>query len=179
MKKIVFILACVFVLAPMLRAETNTKLKDVKLEDANGDFVSILNYGQKVFLFFYVDPDVHEITNPISQALELKKYPKEDFEAVGVVNCKDTWVPNAAIQLMVRQKHNKYPESLIFLDENHLLPMAWRFSGVDDKAVLLVVDWNSQLKYMKIIKSESEAIELVPGLLKVIDDELKIKKDVQ
>lgn len=170
--KIIFVgllvLISVYSIAQFGKTVTNVKLVDVN------DVVKNIPYiGNKVFTVFYVDPDVQDIVDPLSDALNARKFPKNKFGAIGMANCKDTWIPNSAIIYKAHQKQEQYPESLILLDKSYILQKAWGLGSCDNVAVIIVVGKDSKIKYIKTIKSQEEAKVLISTLLKIIDSELK------
>jgi hypothetical protein len=154
-------------------AQVDKQVSNVQLVDVNNMGKSIPYLGNKVFTLFYVDPDVQDVTDLLSDALNAKKYPKEKYGAIGVVNCKDTWFPNSAILAKAKQKQNKFPESLILLDKNYILSNSWGLGKCDNIAMIIVVGKDSKVKYIKAIKSKDEGYNITPAVLKVIDSEIK------
>jgi hypothetical protein len=155
-----------------VNAQVGTQVSNVKLMDVNDAVKGIPYLGTKVFTLFYIDPDLQDVTDPLSDALYAEKFPKEKYGAIGVVNCKDTWIPNSAILLKARQKQEKFPESLILLDRKYFLSNAWGFGDCDDIAMIIVVGKDSKIKYSKAVKSQDECRDIIPVVTKIIKVEL-------
>lgn len=175
MYRIIFLSFFILIFSILCKGQEGKVVSNVNLIDANNKPTNIPYLWQKTFVLFYVDPDVQEITDPISDALNAKKYPVEKFGAVGVVNCKDSWFPNGAILSRARQKQKKFPESLILIDKNQELRQTWGFSNYNDVAVIVVVGKDSAVKLTKTIKSKDEAQTILPEVLKAVETEI-IKK---
>jgi predicted transcriptional regulator len=173
MKTIISITFFLSALSLTIHAQVGKQVSNVQLGDVNNAAKNIPYLGNKVFTLFYVDPDVQDVTDPLSDALNAKKYPKEKYGAIGVVNCKDTWFPNSAILAKAKQKQNKFPESLILLDKNYTLTNSWGLGKCDNIAMIVVVGKDSKIKYIKAIKSKEEGHSIISDVLKVIDSEIK------
>jgi uncharacterized protein len=157
-----------------INAQNRKTIQQIKLVDLNGIPRNIPYLGEKVLILFYVDPDVKEITDPISDALDEKKYPINKFGAVGVVNCKDSWVPNKLITTGTQLKQEKYPESSILLDKNYILSTTWSLGMCDNVAKIVIVGKDSEIKFVKAIKSQDECKDIIPLVIKIIEDEIEI-----
>jgi predicted transcriptional regulator len=135
--------------------------------------VALPYLGEKTFVLFYIDPDVQDVIDPLSEALDAKKYPTEKFGAIGVINCKDTWIPNAAILAKARQNQEKFPKSLVLLDKDHTLPKAWKLGECNGSAKILVVGKDEKIKYIQTITSKDECRAITNQVLNIIETELK------
>lgn len=166
-----------FILAfsTLCNGQEGKTVSNVNLIDVNDKPTIIPYIGQKTFVIFYVDPDVQEITDPISDALNEKKYSVEKFAAIGVVYCKDSWFPNSAILSKARQKQKRFPESLILIDKNLKLSQAWGFNNCNDLAVIVVIGKDSIIKLIKTIKTEDEARTILSEIIKTVEFEMAKK----
>lgn len=156
-----------------LIAQPGKTVQSVELTDANGQLVNLPYLGKKTFVLFYIDPDVEKISQPLSDAINRKKYPLDKFGAIGVVNCEDTWIPNAAIMSRVRQKQQEFPASLILLDESHELKTDWKPGECNDLMLVFVIGKDAKIKYQKSVKSLDESTAIISAVLKSIDSEMK------
>jgi predicted transcriptional regulator len=173
MKTIVSITFFLSVFLFATQAQVGKSVTNVKLVDVNDVAKNIPYLGNKVFTLFYVDPDVQDVADPLSDALDAKKFPKDKFGAIGLVNCKDTWFPNSAILTKARQKQEKFPESLILLDKNYILRNSWGLGDCNDIAMVIVIGKDTKIKYAKAVKSQDESKDILPTVLKIIEEELK------
>jgi len=156
-----------------VQAQVGKSVPNVKLTDVNNVVKNIPYLGNKVFILFYVDPDVKDVVDPLSDAIDAKNYPKDKFGAVGAANCKDTWFPNGTILFKARQKQDKFPKSLILIDKNYILRNTWGFGDCNDIAMVIVVGKDSKIKYAKAVKSQDECKGIITAVLKIIEEELK------
>jgi len=147
-------------------------VSSVKLVDSRNSPMSIPNFGEKLIVIFYNDPDVKDVNDPLSDALKAKNFSKEKYAGIGIANCKDTWAPNSAIRMMVRKKEKQFPGTLILLDEDLLLAKAWGLGDCDGISVALVIGKDSKIKFVKKIKTKEDSKLLIPTVVKLIQDEL-------
>lgn len=163
----VLLIAGLFVLA-----QSGNKIKPVKLKNTS-DNVTLLPYvGQKTFVLFYIDPDVQKISEPLTEAINNKQFPTNKFGAIGVVNCKDTWLPNSAIRKSVAKKQRQYPGSLLFLDEQHTLKNEWKTGNCNDAMLVYVIGKDGLIKYATGVKSETETSEIIADVIQAIEKNL-------
>jgi len=172
MRKVPFIVLLVIISVYSI-AQVGKTVPNVEFIDVNGVAKNLPYLGNKVFALFYVDPDVQDVVDPLSDAINARKFPKDKFGAIGMANCKDTWIPNTAIIYKARQKQAKYPESYILLDKSYILQKAWGLGSCNDVAIIIVVGKDSKIKFIKAIKSQEEAKSLISNVLRLIDSELK------
>jgi uncharacterized protein len=173
MNKIIILSVLLLFFSSSSNAQYGKIIQKIKLVDVNDIPEDIPYLGEKVLTLFYVDPDVEEITDPIADALVEKKYTVERFGAIGVVNCKDSWVPNTVITSIAELKQKKFPEASVLLDKNYLLPDAWSLGNCDNVAIILVVGKDLKIKFVKAVKSQEECRNIILSVIKIIEDELK------
>jgi predicted transcriptional regulator len=156
-----------------LTANVGKQVPNVSLTDVNDNSQTIPFLGDKVLMVFYVDPDVEQLVNPLVEVIDEKKYQTTQFGAVGVVNCKDTWIPNQAILLKTGQKQLRYPKSVMLLDKNHIMAKAWNIDKSDNVAVVLIIGKDARVKYAATIETLQECKEAIPKVCKFVDEEIK------
>jgi predicted transcriptional regulator len=144
----------------------------IQLIDPNDEPKLIPGIGEKVVVILYTDPDVKDVNDPLSIAVRAKKYPNEKYAAVGIANCKDTWIPNAGIRMKARQKEKEFPGSVVLLDESHLLSKSWNMGDCDEKGVVIVVGRDKRVKFYKPVSSQSESSAIINEVIKVIEKEI-------
>ncbi|WP_276135284.1 YtfJ family protein [Polluticoccus soli] len=144
---------------------------NIDLLDARGNKQN-LPLGHKVTAVFYTDPDAKDVINPLSEAMEKRKLPKDKFIGVGVINCKDTWVPNSAMKISVRQKEKQSPGSVILFDENKALAKEWSLGDCNNACVLVIVGMDSRVKYAKAIRSQEECRAAMGAIMKLLEEEI-------
>jgi uncharacterized protein len=173
MKEIIALSAILLFFSFSINAQNRKNIQNVKLVDLNNVSKNIPYLGEKVLTLFYVDPDVQEITDPLADALDKKKYPIEKFGAIGVVNCMDSWVPNTIITTVMQLKQKQFPEASILFDRSYLLRNEWTFGKCDNLAMILVVGKDSKIKFIRAVKSQDECRDIISSIIKIIEDELK------
>ncbi|MGE5410448.1 MAG: YtfJ family protein [Clostridiales bacterium] len=172
MNKLVIFLVIQF-LSLILYSQTGSIITTVKLSDVRNSETSIPFLGEKVVVIFYVDPDVQDLTNPLSEALEAEKFPLDKFAIIGIANCKDTWLPNAAIRIKARHKQERYPRSLILLDYERTLSQQWNLGECNNKLLSIIIGKDLKIKYLRRLSSIDESMQSIPDFLEVIKKELK------
>lgn len=129
--------------------------------------------GEKTCVLFYIDPDVQELSDPLTEAVNNKKYPKNKFGAIGVVNCKDTWIPNSTIRSRVASKQTQYPESVLFLDEDYILKSAWKTGDANNVMIVYVIGKDASILFSTTVKTEQETKSIIPKVIQAIESNLE------
>lgn len=148
-------------------------VSSVQLLDVYDNPKAIPYIGERVISIMYTDPDVKDVNDPLSNAMDAKKYPKGKLSAMGIANCKDTWIPDAGIRMKAKQKQNQFPESVILLDTNKTLSVAWGLGNCDGSGVVIIIGKDKKIKYIKYVRSQSESSAIANEVLAVIDAEIK------
>ncbi|MGE5500149.1 MAG: hypothetical protein ACM3Q2_18910 [Syntrophothermus sp.] len=148
--------------------QTENIVSAVRLANLNNEDTDIPSLGEKVTVIFYVDPDVQRLTRPVSDALEEIKFSLERNAFIGIVNCKETWLPNPLIRMKARKEQELHPKSVILMDNDRLLARAWKLGDCNNKFVLLIIGTDLRVLYNKVIGSEDESKAAVPGFIQVL-----------
>ena len=125
-----------FIFSTHLKAlELNKKLPVAELSGENGGRLDESPWKSdevvgKVTAIFYVDPDLKDLNAKFSEALQAKKYSKEKFQSIAIINMKATWAPNFAIRSSLRKKQKQFPHTLYLRDRKRHLISAW---GIPDE----------------------------------------------
>ena len=101
----------------------------------------------KVFVLFYVDPDERNTNEDFSQALKDKKFDKEKYGSVAIVNMAATWMPDFAIESKLKTKQNKYPNAIYVKDKKKILVQKWDLA--DDASNIVVFGKDGKVLYFK------------------------------
>jgi predicted transcriptional regulator len=168
---LVFIFSIFFISVNLAALSPEQEVISLQLLDGNDNPKSIPFIGTKVITLIYTDPDVKDVNDPLSNAIKAKKYPKEKYLGMGVANCKDTWIPNAAIRKAVRDKEAQFPGSVILLDDKHALSKTWDLGDCNGAGVVIIIGMDKKVKYVKKILSKKESTEAVPEVLRILDIE--------
>jgi uncharacterized protein len=147
--------------------------KNVVLSGDNGGLVkdgsewSSSSLKDKVLVMFYVDPDEKDLNEPFADALKAKKFDREKFGSVAVINMAASWKPNFAIQMALEAKQKKFPHTLYVKDMNSIVVKEWEVA--DDNSDILIFSKTGELLFNKDGKLNDQEIE---EALKIIEANL-------
>ena len=124
--------------------------KEVTLSGKNGGSVDGTAWHSnmlkdKVYVFFYVDPDKKDDNEAFIDALHEKNYNKEKYGSVAIINLKATWLPNFAIEQKLKSKQKEFPHTLYAKDKTKYLVQEWELA--DDASNILIFDKSGKLIY--------------------------------
>jgi len=124
--------------------------KEVMISGDNGGKVdgsawSSSMLKDKVFVLFYVDPDKKEDSEKFVDALHAKNYDKEKYGSIAIINLKATWLPNFAIEKMLKKKQEAFPDTIYVKDKTKLLVSEW--SLADDSINVILFNKKGELLY--------------------------------
>ncbi|MDJ0761425.1 MAG: YtfJ family protein [Myxococcota bacterium] len=137
----------------------------------------IPQFGKKALYIIYVDPDVKNkpenvITDALKKATDDGILDRKKFLGMGIVNTKDTWIPNfvirAAIKSSIEEREKKgipFKYSPIYVDQEHALKSKWQLGNCDDVDVVMVVGKDKKLKYLKRISTRAEAAAMAQKVI--------------
>lgn len=149
-------------------ANVGDQLKNATVRDASDKPATVPDFGKKVLAIFYTDADASDQNDPFADVLKAANLDEKVYKGIGVANMKDTWLPNSVIRAIVRKKIEKY-DATILTDPDHLLANAWGLGTCDDFSVVLIIDKNGKLQYIKkgaMTEAEKKAgLELVKKLM--------------
>jgi len=148
-------------------------VSSVEIIDPNNEPAKIPFIGDKVVMILYTDPDEKDVNDPLSNAVVAKGYPVNRYMGIGIANCKDTWIPDAAIRVKARQKQEQFPGSVILLDEERELKKAWGLDDCNNKGVVIIIGKDGLVKYIHHVGSQEESKKITPRVLEVIDKALQ------
>jgi uncharacterized protein len=147
--------------------------KNVVLSGDNGGLVkdgsewNSAKLKDKVLVMFYVDPDEKDLNEPFADALKAKKFDREKFGSVAVINMAASWKPNFAIQMALEAKQKKFPHTLYVKDMKSLIVKEWGVA--DDNSDILIFSKTGELLFNKDGKLNEEEIA---EALKIIEENL-------
>lgn len=111
----------------------------------------------KVFVLFYVDPDVSDLNNAASEALKAEKFPSSSYQSVAVINMGATWLPNFAINSKLKGKQKDYPDTIYVRDLEKTLVKEWKLA--DDNNDVMVFDKAGKVVFVHEGKLDAAAIK--------------------
>lgn len=129
-------------------ANVGEQLKNPVVRDANDKPATLPGFGSKVLAIFYTDPDVSDQNDPFADKLKAANLDEKVYKGIGIANMKDTWLPNSVIRSIVRRKIEKY-DATILTDPERLLTASWNLGDCNEKSVVLIIDKQGRLQYIK------------------------------
>jgi len=114
----------------------------------------------KVHILMYVDPDKVKVNAHVEEALAAENFDRNKVASVAVINMAATWKPNFAIDMLLKKKQEKYPNTLYVRDLQRVLVGAWGL--VDDGYHVLVIGPNGEALFSGAnALSEGQVTELI------------------
>ena len=92
---------------------------------------------EKLHILMYVDPDEVGVNAHVEDALAQQNLDKEKIRSIAVINMAATWKPNFAIDIILKGKQEKFPNTLYIRDLQGELVKKWGL--VDDSYHVLLV----------------------------------------
>ena len=117
----------------------------------------------KVYVLFYVDPDKKEINDAVTQALKAKKFDRNNYASMAIINMAATWLPNFAISSALEKKQKEFPDTIYAKDLNKVLVKEWKLA--DDSSDVLLFDKSGKLIYIYEGKLNNEEISKLINLI--------------
>jgi predicted transcriptional regulator len=154
-------------------AQAGRPVSQVSVTDINGSPAAIPYLGIKTLVVFYIDPDVRDISDTLSKAIKARDFPPDNFAAIGMVNCRDSWIPRSLIKTFSNLKHRSLPRSMLLFDDNHALKSAWALGDCNDRVAVFVIGKDMKIKYSRTISSKNESGSIIDTVISVIAKEIK------
>lgn len=114
------------------------KVSRVTIRNASDEPVALPGFGEKHLLIFYVDPDVQGQNREFTDYLEAHQLNNPALESYGIINLKETILPDWLIRSAARAKERKTGAS-IYTDPDRLLSRGWGLGDCNGKFVILFV----------------------------------------
>ena len=92
---------------------------------------------EKLHILMYVDPDEVGVNAHVEDALAQQNLDHEKIRSIAVINMAATWKPNFAIDIILKGKQEKFPNTLYIRDLQGELVKKWGL--VDDSYHVLLV----------------------------------------
>ncbi|MBQ2728124.1 MAG: hypothetical protein IJF77_02760, partial [Alistipes sp.] len=103
----------------------------------------------KHILIFYVDPDRHKQNEAFTYELEENGRAKSPMiEAFGVLNLKDTMLPNGIVRSLAKKRTEKNG-ALVLADEKRTLSTTWKLGDCNNKFVLIFISKDGELLFVR------------------------------
>ena len=125
------------------------KIENIEIEDARGNPAKFPYWGEKNLLIFYVDPDRHSQNHEFTVDMEENKYAAGDnIYGLGVLNLRDTWLPNSIVRTLARKLTEKNG-ALILSDIDRSLAQKWGLGDCNNKFVLMIISKEGELVFCR------------------------------
>ena len=137
----------------------------VVLDEEKGGLVgggpwSSASLNARVHILMYVDPDKVKVNAHVEDALAAEGFDRDKVASVAVINMAATWKPNFAIDMLLKKKQEKYPNTLYVRDLQRVLVDAWGL--VDDGYHVLVVGRSGEVLFSGAnALSETQVAQLI------------------
>jgi predicted transcriptional regulator len=168
MKKIILMTACLGL--TILNAVTiGQTVPDIIIDRKDGGTLSekaweTKSMRGKVIAFFYVDPDVKDLNDALGLRLKSEKLDKHKFQTVAVINLAATWMPNALIEIALKEKQKQFPNVIYVKDKSKMFVKKWNLE--DDNSDVLIFDKNGKCIYKHFGKLTDKENDKVIALIK-------------
>ena len=147
------------------------KLENPEVRDAKDAPARLPEWGNKVLLIMYTDPDEADQNDEFADAVKAANLPKDVFQSMGVANMKDAPAkPNWIIRSIVRGKVKKYKVTIL-TDPDRSLIAQWDLGDCNNKSVALIIGKDKKLKYIKKGQLSADEIKSTLELLKKVISE--------
>ncbi len=130
----------------------------------NGKPFSTEMIKDKVYLFFYVDPDVRKKNDDFANKIKAQNFPKDKFGSIVVINMAATWLPNFALNRVVKKKQKEFPDAIYVKDFHKTFVKKWNLK--DDEYNVLLFDKDGKLIFYKAGKLDDKDTQEVIKLIK-------------
>jgi len=113
-----------------------------KLKDPAGVEYSLDSpqYKGKVVVVFYADPGSKDLNNELQNALkaarEAGKIDKKNYEGLGVVNVKDSILPNFLLRSIIKSKQEE-TKAVILIDPDYAVLNLWGLTKKTSNIIML------------------------------------------
>jgi len=117
----------------------------------------------KVIIAFYVDPDKKELNSELNHALQKRQFDGRKFGSVAIVNMAATWMPDMAIEALLKKKQKEFKNTLYVRDRNKVLVKKWGLD--DDNSDVMLFSKEGKLFYKKFGKLSPAEIQKLLALI--------------
>jgi hypothetical protein len=125
------------------------KVENLELVDLNGNATTLPMWGEKNLLIFYVDPDRHSQNNEFTVEMEEKHLAAgENIYGLGILNLRDTWLPNNIVGSIARKRTEKNGATIV-ADKGRFVSEKWGLGDCNNKFVLLLVSKEGELIFCR------------------------------
>lgn len=180
-KSLMVVVGCAIIafavnVASVNAASVGQEVSNPQLRDANDNPTTIPDFGTHVIALTYTNKKAGDFGDPMNDAMKARKYGKDVYMGLGVVNMKDSsGIPDFLIRKAVQSKIEKY-KSPILTDPDLTLARAWSLGNCKDKSVLIVIGKDKKIKYLRYTDNSNPWNKADVDVVLKIVDELILKK---
>jgi predicted transcriptional regulator len=124
--------------------------------------------GKRVTMIIYADPDRYKQNEYFVDRIKKYKFPLDEFCGYGVVNLKDTVLPNFMLRFILRTIRNRSEQerkAIILMDPDRILAKAWNLGDCNNQVAVILLDKNGKLLFWKAGElTEAETTQFI-GLI--------------
>lgn len=125
------------------------RVDNIELRDLNNEPSKLPSYGEKNLIFFYIDPDRHKQNEEFTYEIERRHAATgPNILGFGILNLKDTMLPNGIIRSMARKRTEKN-NAIVLTDIDRSLQKAWGLGNCNNMFVLIIVNKAGEMVYCK------------------------------
>ncbi len=170
MRKLRYIIGIALIAANFSFAlNVGDKLPDIALQqNSNNKSWSSKELLGKVHILLYMDPDKKDQAMPLLNKINNKRFDKNRYSTVAIVNLAATWMPNFALKAMLKKKQKELKNTIFVFDDNKYLIDKWGLK--DNDCNVLVVDKNGKILYEKKGKMSKDDIKKI---FDIVENNLK------
>lgn len=123
-------------------------------------------YKGKVVVVFYADPGSKDLNNELQNALKAAReagtLDKKNYEGLGVVNLKDSMVPNFVLKSIIKSKQEE-TKAVILMDPDYAVLNLWGLTRNTSNIIML--DKQRVCRYILKGKVPSADVAKIIGLI--------------
>ncbi len=127
-------------------------VQNVVIRDLLGNPTSLLYWGEKNILIFYVDPDAYlngnDTADFAAEIEENKRAAGPAIEGFGILDFPDTWLPKDLLRKICHKRTEKNGATIIE-DSQHLLKNQWRLGNCNGKFLLILIKKDGTVGYIR------------------------------
>lgn len=148
MKQLILWMAALMLAESAVAQSQPDKVQNVELKALTGEMVKLPSFGEKHLMIFYVDPDRPKQNEAFTYELEENhRADSENILGFGVLNLKDTMLPNGIVRSMARKRTEKNG-ALVLADEKRTLSTAWGLGDCNNKFTLIFVTKEGEIVFL-------------------------------
>ena len=149
MKKMAMLAALLICCTAAMAQVRPHKVENVVLRGLDGSKTSLPSFGEKHLMIFYVDPDRHKQNEAFTYELEETHRAESDqILGFGVLNLKDTMLPNGIVRTMARKRTEKNG-ALVLVDEERTLATEWGLGDCNNRFTLIFVTKEGEIAFLR------------------------------